>query len=231
MATFRRVPSAASSVPDPVDFEAYANAPSHRRADLSGEEAVAHNRSMQIVHKARAREMRVLLSLRHKTAQASKGQTTDNKIENTMRERAEEAVHAAAENHIKQLKRRLSLHAHDYFARADKDWSGTIDLDEWMEAFGTNNVYNPLNDSFVDRQHLRKLFEDLDQDANGEVSIHEFVSGVQQWQGLDEVKKAVESPEPFSPARPSPIRPGARKEGPVTDSPEPLESPYARYRR
>ena len=217
---FRRVPSAASQKPDPVEFEAYAHLASHRRSHGLEDDSV-HDRSLQILKQARTRDMRVLLNLRHKTATVSKGSTTTNKIENTMQTRAEESAHLAAEHHIQQLKRRLASHAVDYFARADKDWSGKIDINEWIEAFGGSDTKNPLwNAGDISEGVLLKAFKEMDIDGDGEVSIYEFVTGLEG--------PAVEKSHSCAKLRSPPKSASGKGK---SQSPQPLESPLARYRR
>ena len=145
---FRRAPSADSSAVDPVDFELYAEVPSHRRArgGDGGEEGTG-SRSLRILHNAHIRDLRTLFSLRSRTAIASKGRTTTNPVEAAMRERAEEAAHAAAEHHILQMKRRLAVHLYENFAKADADVSLELDWDEWKAWFGRKDTSNPLFDT------------------------------------------------------------------------------------
>jgi len=127
MASFRHAPSASATPADPVDYEAYAHVPHHRKVP-SGDESARRERSLQIISKARTRDMRVLISLRAKTAQVSKGQTSANPIEDAMRMRADEATHAAAEKVMWNLKRRLASHAYDNFANADANASVSVSL-------------------------------------------------------------------------------------------------------
>lgn len=203
---------------DPVDYEAYAHVATHRKAPAGDEVA---QREFQVISKARTRDMRVLLSLRAKTAQVSKGKTTGNVVESSMRQRAEDAAHAASELHVWNLKRRLAAHAYDTFARADENVSGDLDFDEWVEAFGQNSANNPLFDAGpIDVSILRALFDELDFDHDGKVSIHEFVTGT---------KEQVAPRKTDSPADKFSFKQSLDKAEKA--SPAPLESPMQRYRR
>ena len=205
--------------PDPVDFEQWAGVSSHRHQRDPAQEA-QHERKFQIVQRARARDMRVLLSLRSQTALMGKGTTTENKVEHAMRQRAGEAAHEAAERHLQQLKRRLAQHAAKWFAVADRDDSGEVDWDEWVAAFGAESSTNPLWDAgAIDVSILRRLFDELDVDKNGTVSIYEFVTGVLQQDKPEtkvDVSKLLVKKQPVAAVKPP--------------SPGPLESPLTRYR-
>ena len=219
MTTFKRLPSNASSFADPMDFEAWSNVKSHRlKRDPAEDEQ--HDKKFQALEKSRTRDMRVLLSLRSQTAQISKGATTDDKVEHTMRTRAEEAAHAAADRHIQQLKRRLAQNATKNFVISDKDDSGELDFDEWVAAFGQEHSDNPLvNAGAIDVSVLRRLFDELDIDKDGKVSVHEFITGVLNGHGQPETEAKKLTAKKMS------------VETVQSPSPQPLESPLTRYRR
>jgi len=224
MASFARVPSAATTKPDPVEYQSWAHLPSHRRQRDLAEEA-QHERRLQAINKARTRDMRVLLSLRTQTANISKGVTTTDSVEHTMRARADEAAHKAADAHITQLKRRLVRHAETYFALADKDTSGELDFDEWVHFFGSNRSENPLYDAgAIDTSVLRRIFDELDADKDGSVSMYEFITGLRDYQYMH---GAVAPPQQSAVGASTSSSLQAAKE----QSPEQLESPLARYRR
>ena len=225
---FRRAPSASASQVDPVDFESYAQLPSHRRGRGAGEEG-ASSRQLHILHKAHTRDMRALLSLRSKTAIASKGRTTSNPIEAAMRERAEEAAHAAAEQHLLGMKRRLEVHLFENFAKADADISLELDWDEWLAWFGRKDTSNPLFVAGLDvpTSMLRTLFEDLDTDGDGRVSLHEFVTGVKHG-GRDRFLKR---PSTQHHSAQSKLPPAKVVASPQAAPQEQLESPLTKYRR
>jgi len=224
---FRRAPSASASQVDPVDFESYAHVPSHRRE--RGDEEGSSSRQLHILHKAHTRDMRALLSLRSKTAIASKGRTTSNAVEAAMRERAEEAAHAAAEQHLLGMKRRLEVHLFENFAKADANLSLELDWDEWVAWFGRKDMSNPLFVAGLDvpTSMLRTLFEDLDTDGDGRVSLHEFVMGVKHGGGGRFLKR----PSTQHHSAQSKLSPAKLAASPKAAPQEQLESPLTKYRR
>ena len=103
---------------------------------------------------------------------------------------------------------------------------GDMDFNEWVQAFGTNTSNNPLFDAGpIDTSILRRLFDELDVNQNGTVSIYEFITGVMD-QPLPR-KQADSSTDKFSIKQMPIMAPESAHEAFQV----PLESPMARFRR
>merc|ERR1719191_1955778 len=91
----------------------------------------------------------------------------------------EEAALAQLENEKKAEFEKLA----DLFYDLDADGSGSVDRAEFETAFELPEVANKLKVLEFEQDELLKLFDLIDKDGEGELSLDEFMHGLRKMKG------------------------------------------------